>query len=303
MQLITALQIMEICRFNSQIVFLAMRNLFVVLLIWIALPVYAQRNPIPIQIISYNIRYNNPRDGVNAWPNRKENVKALVRFHDADIVCAQEVLDDQYEELLTMPDFAGVGVGRDDGIKKGEFSPILFNTKRFTMMDSGTFWLSKTPEMPSKGWDAALNRICTWVKLYDKLNKRNFLVFNTHFDHIGVQARIQSALLIKQKIEKIDRNLPVIFTGDLNVTPETDAIATIRTFLKDTREESEEPAYGPDGTFNDFKFESSLKERIDYIFINRYFKVQKFAVLSDSKDQRYFSDHLPVFAKIYFTLK
>jgi endonuclease/exonuclease/phosphatase family metal-dependent hydrolase len=250
--------------------------------------------------MSYNIRLNTASDGVNAWPNRKDNVKALVKFYDTDILCVQEALPEQVDALVENTDFDVVGVGRDDGKRKGEFSAIYFNKNRFVKKDGGTFWLSLTPDVPSKGWDAALNRICSWVKLFDKLNKKEFIVFNTHYDHIGLQARIESAKLIKQKIQEIAPKLPVVFTGDLNVTPETEAIATIKSFLIDTKEISIEPPYGPMGTFNGFKWDSPLKDKIDYIFVNKGFKVQKFAVLSDSKDKRYYSDHLPVFVKLTF---
>ena len=260
---------------------------------------YAQKKQ-PINIISYNIRLNVASDGVNAWPNRKDNVKALVKFYDADILCVQEALPDQFDELLADSEFDVVGVGRDDGKRKGEFSAIYFNKNRFVKKEGGTFWLSPTPDVPSKGWDAALNRVCSWVKLYDKSNKKEFIVFNTHYDHVGVKARIESAKLIKQKIQEIAPKLPVVFTGDLNVTPETEAIATIKSFLTDAKEISEEPHYGPNGTFNSFNFNSELKNRIDYIFVNKGFKVQKHATLTDSKDQRYYSDHLPVFVRLMF---
>ncbi|WP_316832268.1 endonuclease/exonuclease/phosphatase family protein [Pedobacter aquatilis] len=266
----------------------------------LSLSLFAQKNERPINVITYNIRYNNPGDGVNAWPNRKDNVKALVKFHDADILCVQEALAEQFDALSENTNFDFVGVGRDDGKRKGEFSAIFFDKTRFTKKDGGTFWLSETPDVPSKGWDAVLPRICSWVKLYDKLNKKEFIVFNTHYDHVGVKARIESAKLIKQKIQKIAPKLPVIYTGDLNVTPETDAIATIKSFLQDAKEISVEPPYGPAGTFNAFDFNSELKNRIDYVFVNKGFKVQKFAVLSDSKDKRYFSDHLPVFVRLWF---
>lgn len=260
---------------------------------------YAQKNQ-PINIITYNIRLNVASDGVNAWPNRKDNVKALVKFYDADILCVQEALPEQFDYLSENTDFDVVGVGRDDGKRKGEFSAVYFNKNRFVKKDGGTFWLSPTPDVPSKGWDAALNRVCSWVRLYDKSNKKEFLVFNTHYDHVGVQARIESAKLLKQKIQEIAPKLPVVFTGDLNVTPETEAIATIKSFLTDSKEVSIEPPYGPDGTFNAFKWDSPLKNRIDYVFVNKAFKVQKYAVLSDSKDQRYYSDHLPVFVRLMF---
>ncbi|WP_113638738.1 endonuclease/exonuclease/phosphatase family protein [Nubsella zeaxanthinifaciens] len=277
-----------------------MKNIIVILLLFVAgFQAQAQKNP-SINIITYNIRYATENDGINAWSKRKDNVKALVKFHEADILCTQEALAEQFDFLLENSDFEAVGAGRDDGKRKGEFSPIYYNKNRFSKKDGGVFWLSQTPNVPSKGWDAMFNRVCTWVRLYDKLNKNEFLVFNTHYDHVGVQARIESAKLIKQKIQEIAPKLPVVYTGDLNVTPETEAIATIKSFLSDSKEISRQAPYGPDGTFNGFKFDSPLKDRIDYIFVNKGFKVQKYAVLSDSKDQRYFSDHLPVFAQIKF---
>lgn len=247
------------------------------LFLLISVAAFAQKSGNPINVISYNIRLNVASDGVNAWPNRKDNVKALVKFHDADILCVQEALPEQFDALLENSNFDVVGVGRDDGKRKGEFSAVYFDKTRFTKRDGGTFWLSETPDVPSKGWDAALNRVCSWAKLYDKLNKKEFIVFNTHYDHIGVQARIESAKLIKKKIQEIAPTLPVILTGDLNVTPETEAISTIKSFLN-----------------------SELKDKIDYIFVNKGFGVQKFAVLTDSKDQRYYSDHLPIFVKLFF---
>ena len=275
------------------------RVLFALLILLWANQSIAQQN-LPINLMTYNIRYSNEGDGENAWKNRKDNVKALIKFHEVEILCVQEALAVQYDELLIDTDFESVGVGRNDGKRKGEFSPIYFNKNRFTKKDGGYFWLSETPDVPSKGWDAQIVRICTWVRLYDKLNKKEFLVFNTHYDHIGVQARIESAKLIKQKIQEIAPKLPVVYAGDLNVTPETEAIATIKSFLTDSREVTIEPPYGPEGTFNGFKFNSPLKERIDYVFVNKGFSVLKYAVLTDSKDQKYFSDHLPVFVKLSF---
>jgi endonuclease/exonuclease/phosphatase family metal-dependent hydrolase len=277
-----------------------MKKTFIVLiLVLISFQLMAQKN-VTINVMSYNIRYSTEKDGANAWSKRKDDVKALIKFHEADILCVQEALAEQYDAILENTNFEAVGAGRDDGKRKGEFSSIYFDKSRFVKKDGGVFWLSQTPDTPSKGWDARLNRVCTWVKLYDKLNKKEFLVFNTHYDHIGVQARIESANLIKQKIQEIAPKLPVIYAGDLNSTPQSDAIATIKTFLSDSREVSIEMPYGPEGTFNNFKFDSPLKDRIDYIFVNKGFKVQKYAVLTDSKDQRYFSDHLPVFVKLFF---
>ena len=253
-----------------------------------------------IRLATYNIRYNNAKDGINAWPNRKDKVLALIRFHELDIVCVQEALADQYDEIEKGTGFAAFGAGRDDGLRKGEFAPIFYNKNRFEQRAAGVFWLSETPDKPSKGWDAALNRVCTWLHLYDKANKKVFMVFNTNYDHVGVQARIEAAKLIKTKINELAKGVPIVFAGDLNVKPDSEAISTIKTFLFDTKERSEQLPYGPDGTFNAFNFNSPLQDRIDYVFINDFFRVQKYAVLSDNSDLRYYSDHLPVMVKLFF---
>ena len=251
-----------------------------------------------LNVMSYNIRFNNPGDSINAWSNRKEWVKALVKFYDTDILGIQEGLSDQVDYLQTATGFAVEGVGRDDGKRAGEFVAIYYNSDRFVKRLSGHFWLSETPDIPSKGWDAAIVRLCTWVRLYDKIRKQEFYVFNTHYDHLGVLARVKSSELIQKQIPLIAGNLPVILTGDLNVTPQTESVATLKTFLSDAREVSQEPPYGPEGSFNGFKFNAPLKDRIDYIFTSKHFKVLKYGILSDSKEQRYPSDHLPVFSRV-----
>lgn len=247
--------------------------------------------------MSYNIRYNNPGDSVNAWPNRNDWVKDLIEFYDTDILCVQEALKEQVDFLLKDSRFALEGVGRDDGMTKGEYTAIYYDKARFEKRSAGTFWLSDTPEKPSKGWDAQIIRICTWVKLFDKSAKKEFYVFNTHYDHMGVNARLKSSELLRKKIGEIAGKLPVFLTGDLNTNPDTPPITEIKYFLKDAKEVSKAKPYGPDGTFNAFKFNAELKERIDYIFVNDKIAVLKFAVLSDSKNQRYPSDHLPVLVK------
>lgn len=256
-----------------------------------------QKDPATFNIMTYNIRYNNPGDSVNAWPNRKEWVKQLVQFYDTDILCVQEALHDQVTYLLDGLGFMLEGVGRDDGKEMGEYSAILYNNKRFKKIRSGHFWLSETPEKPSKGWDAQIVRICTWIQLRDNKGGSEFFVFNTHYDHIGELARLNSSKLIKEKITSIAGKAPVILTGDMNATPETPIIATLKSFLKDAKEVSKTPPYGSEGTFNGFKWDSKLENRIDYIFVNTAVEVLKFGVLADSKNQRYPSDHLPVLIK------
>ena len=250
----------------------------------------------PMNIITYNIRYNTPSDNENAWPNRREYVIQLLKLHKADIVSVQEALYDQIMDLKDgMSGFEYVGVGRDDGNINGEFSAIYYNSNRYILIENGTFWLSKTPKKPSKSWDAALNRICTWARFKEKETHKTFYIFNTHFDNKGVKARKESAFLILKKIGDIGgRRDPVILTGDFNMTPAEKPLGWIRLKLKDSRQISETVPQGPVGTFNGFDFNSKLENRIDYIFVNKLIDVKKYSALADSKDGRYPSDHLPV---------
>ena len=253
-----------------------------------------------LRIITYNIRLNIPSDGINAWPNRSNQVSSLLDFHQADIFGLQEAFIDQIKDIhAQLPNMAWVGVGRDDGKKAGEFSPIFYNSKKIKVLKKGWFWLSETPDKPGLGWDAAYNRLCTWVLLETDKKERRFMVFNTHFDHNGVKARTESAKLILRKIKELNKsNLPIILTGDFNLTPEQPPIAFLTSELKDSRSISKEKPYGPSGTFNNFDFNSPLKDRFDYIFVNDKIEVKQYGVLTDSKDQRYPSDHLPVFVNL-----
>lgn len=254
----------------------------------------------PMNVITYNIRYNTPSDKENAWSNRREEVIKLLKHHNADIFSVQEALYDQIMDLKEgMSGFNYVGVGRDDGNINGEFSAIYYNSNRYILIENGTFWLSKTPKIPSKSWDAALNRICTWAKFKEKETLKTFYIFNTHFDHKGVKARMESAILILKKIGEISgRKDPVILTGDFNLTPSEKPLALIRQKLKDSRQITRTIPQGPEGTFNGFDFAGKLENRIDYIFVNKLITVNKYSVLTDSKDGRYPSDHLPVLTEL-----
>jgi endonuclease/exonuclease/phosphatase family metal-dependent hydrolase len=267
-------------------------------LLWaFTLAVVAQKQ---MNIVTYNIRYNTPSDKENAWPNRRANVIELLKRHKADIFSVQEALYDQIMDLKDgISGYDYVGVGRDDGNINGEFSAIYYNSNRFILMENGTFWLSQTPNVPSKSWDAALNRICTWARLKDKETRKTFYIFNTHFDHKGVKARKESAILILKKISEIsERKDPVILTGDFNLTPNEKPLVLIRQKLKDSHQISKTVPQGPDGTFNDFDFTSKLENRIDYIFVNKMVEINNYRVITDSKDNRYPSDHLPVLVGI-----
>lgn len=253
----------------------------------------------PIRVMSFNIRYNEPRDGVNAWPNRKQKVADVIRFHKADLIGVQEAQIGQLRDLeKLLPDFAWCGVGRTDGKEDGEFSAILFRKSRFRLLETGTFWLSETPDKPgSMGWDAAYPRIVTWARFRDNRSKRTFVHFNTHFDHRGEKARIESAKLILEKIPAIAGRLPYFLTGDLNVTEDTEAYKTLAATLKDARYTSTNGHFGGESTFSAFK-ELSPGMKIDYIFVQDGIMVREHGVLSDRWDGLWASDHLPVLAEI-----
>jgi endonuclease/exonuclease/phosphatase family metal-dependent hydrolase len=272
-----------------------MRQLVTIFLLLTTLLMNAQ----DINIVTYNIRLNIASDGDNAWPNRKEMVTSLLRFHEPSVFGLQEALINQINDIKTaLPQMKCIGVGRDDGKEAGEYSPIFYDSTKFKLADFGWFWLSETPEKPGLGWDAKYNRICTWVKLKQN-DGAHFMVLNTHFDNIGKIARAESAKLILKKLDKLNsRNLPVILMGDFNMTPTEEPIRLIADNLNDSKLISMEAPYGPLGTFNGFDYSSKLTERIDYIFVSGNVIVLKYAVLTDSKDNRYPSDHLPVYVRI-----
>jgi endonuclease/exonuclease/phosphatase family metal-dependent hydrolase len=252
----------------------------------------------PLVVATYNLRMNNPNDGVNAWPNRKETVKGLVRFHEFDIYGTQEGFIGQIKDLCEVEGFAYTGSGRDDGKEAGEHSAILYKKDRLKLLDSGDFWLRENPDEPGKGWDATCcNRICSWGKFKDLETSKVFFFFCVHFDHQGVVARKESGKLMVKKIQEIAGNSPVICVGDFNSTPDSEQIQTMQTLLSDSRLVTQTPPYGPYGTFNGFKFDSPLDNLIDYIFVSKQVSILKYGVLTDNVDRRYPSDHLPVVVK------
>lgn len=256
----------------------------------------------PIELITYNIRMNTSGDGEHAWPFRKDNVAALFRFHRADIFCVQEALPEQMDDLQTaFPDFTYEGVGRDDGKREGEFSAVFYNLSRFQRLDGGTFWLSETPEVCSFGWDAVCRRICSWVRLKDMESGETLHLFNTHFDHVGEVARLESAHLILRRIDEISGgDGPVILCGDFNLPPDAEPIDLIRERLRDSYRVSEQPPYGSLSTFHGFTYDDPPGKRIDYVFVSDDLKVFRYGGLTDSRDRAFFSDHLPVLVTVEF---
>jgi endonuclease/exonuclease/phosphatase family metal-dependent hydrolase len=258
-----------------------------------------------LNVVSYNIRYNNPEDGIHAWPNRIERVASTIVFNGADVIGVQEALHSQLNELSQeLPGYEWIGVGRDDGKMGGEFTAVYYKVDRLEAVDSGTFWLSLTPDIPgSKDWDAAITRTATWVRFQDRKSGSEFYVFNTHFDHIGVEARKNSAKLIVDKIKGITGGIPVILIGDFNVTPDTETYAVVTSAMKDAMLVSEMPHHGPSDTFYGFEVTGEDGVRIDYIFVNDRVRVRRHATLSDNWNGAFASDHLAVYAQLSLNLE
>ncbi|MYM88771.1 endonuclease [Rugamonas sp. FT82W] len=272
-----------------------MRRLALLLLV-LAPMAFAQ---VDLNVATYNLRFDNPNDGKNVWSARRDAVRALVRYHEFDLWGTQEGLGNQLTDLDALGDFARVGAGRDDGKHAGEHSAIFYRSARFALEDHGDFWLSATPEQPSMGWDArCCKRIATWARLRDKPTGQVFVVLNAHFDHEGVVARRESAQLLLQRGRALAGTLPLIVMGDFNSTPDSEAYATIGAALRDARAISQTPPYGPVATFNDFDVTKPARERIDYIFLSPQWQVLRYAVLTDSVEARYPSDHFPVVARL-----
>ncbi len=250
-----------------------------------------------ITLMTYNIKYDNTRDTVNNWNDRKAPMVKLIRQYRPHIFGTQEALHHQVAYLdSSLTHYSYIGVGRDDGKQKGEYSSIHYDHTRYKAMESGTFWLSKTPSVVSVGWDAALERICTYGLFEDLKSGQKLWVFNTHFDHIGVKARKKSAKLILKKIKQINsEKFPVVLMGDLNLTPEKKPIQSIRKSMDDGLSVSKTPLQGPRGTFNGFDTTDPMERRIDYIFVQGL-SVGSYVHIDERLDNgKHVSDHLPVF--------
>ncbi len=262
----------------------------------------AQSQAQDIRIATYNVRYDNKGDSGNLWVNRYPVIKALVHFHDFDIFGTQEALRHQLDSLsANLPGYAWYGLGRDDGQAKGEHSAIFYKKDKYKVLGKGDFWLSETPEKPGPGWDARLNRICSWLQLQDVKSKKKFYVFNVHYDHQGVKARQESSKLILEKIKTIAGNNPVLLTGDFNGDHNSEWYKLIANsnVLFDTYRLVKSP-YANNGSFNSFKTPTS-SAIIDHIFVTKQFSVKRWGILTDSYFGKFPSDHFPVVADV--TLK
>ncbi len=261
------------------------------------------REPAPLRLMTYNIRLDLASDGPNAWPHRRQWVVSQVDWLRPDLFGLQEVTPRQKADFARdLPNYRFIGGGRDDGREQGEASPLAFDPDRFELLDSGMFWLSPTPDAPSKGWDAAYNRVTTWARLRVRDTDRKVLAINTHWDHIGVTAREQAA---KQTARWIMANAQrcesVIYMGDFNTGLASEPLRHLTSgplSLRDSRGVSRDPAVGPAGTFNGFKLDPPKPEAIDHILLGPGVEVQRYLVLTQVIDGRWPSDHFPVIVDV-----
>jgi endonuclease/exonuclease/phosphatase family metal-dependent hydrolase len=271
--------------------------ILVVFLLFVSESFYGQN----LKIMTYNIRLDVASDGENAWPKRKDYFASQIQFYSPDVFGVQEATPNQVTDIASaLPNYNKFGVGREEG-GTGEACTIYYKKDRFKVEQSNTFWLSETPNVVSRGWDAACNRVCTYGLFKDLKTKKTFWVFNLHLDHMGEEARVKGVQLVLKKISELNtKKYPAFLMGDFNSEPDTKQIAEIKKVMDDTKEVSKEKPFGPSGTFNDFKHNEPVTLLLDYIFVskNSGLKIQKHAVLSDSKDLKYPSDHLPVLIEI-----
>lgn len=255
---------------------------------------------------TFNIRYDNPYDSLNSWTYRKDTVASFIKAHNLDIVGMQEVLHHQLEDLKArLPEYAEVGVGREDGKTQGEYAPLFYKKDRFELLDNNTFWLSQYPDSVGFiGWDGACTRIATWAKLKDKTNGKVFMAINTHFDHVGTEARKKGALLIIEKIKEIVGCQPAVVTGDFNVSDQSEAYQTITSnsfVLKDAHKTALQQE-GARYTFHDFgRIPADSCEKIDFIFVTPQIEVQRSYIPEENRESKKFlSDHNPEIVHLSF---
>lgn len=259
----------------------------------------------PIRVMSFNIRYGTAKDGENVWENRKNFVAETVRAFDPDLLGTQETLAFQRDDLLArLPGYATFGVGRTDGKEDGEMMSVFYRTSRFEKLNGGHFWLSETPDIVgSKSWDSSLPRMVSWLKLHDKANGRTVWHFNTHFDHRGPTARLESSKLVRARVAELSAGRHAIVTGDFNAAVDSEPYKAMfggGDDLIDTYRAKHPNSTKPEGTSARFTIESRGQRRIDWIAVTADWTIESAEIDTTNRDGRTPSDHLPVTAVVRF---
>lgn len=249
-----------------------------------------------IRVMSFNIRCTNV--GRDTWEDRIGIVTETIVKSESDSVGVQEATPEwmaTLDEKLT--DYAWVGVARDDGKNEGEYSAIFYLKDKYKLIDSGTFWLSETPDEPTLGWDAGCKRVCTWAVLENKESGEKYVHVNSHFDHVGIKAREESVKMILNHI-KLYKDLPVVFTADMNVEEGSENYIAITEKLYDAKYLANDTMDYL--TYHDTKPSKHEKDIIDYVMVNKNFEPLTYKVVTAGIDERYVSDHFPVYADLKF---
>lgn len=268
---------------------------------------FAEEKDRSFKVMSFNIRLNTSVDKENAWPNRKEVLAAEIKENAPVLFGVQEAKWEQMEYLTkAFSDYGTIGVGRDDGARGGEFSAVFYKKSTFELLESGTFWLSETPEKAgSLGWDAACRRVVSWGKFKCKATPKTLLYANTHFDHIGKKARHESALMMIKRLPEMAKGCPVIVSGDFNSDTDSEVYKIITGGLDgiegfvDTNPAAKCRDLGSGSTFQSFgKYSGKRIIVIDYIFVSKGIEVQKFKICPEKRNGRFCSDHNGIVATI-----
>jgi len=258
-----------------------------------------------IKVITLNVRYDNPEDSVNAWPERASQVCNFIINEKPDILGMQEVLWNQYKVLdSVLTDYSSVGVGREDGSRRGEMNPVFFRKEKFDEVRCITFWLSDFPDLPgSIGWGSSLPRIVTWMEFVEKKSHKHFFFFNTHFAHDSETARLMSSRVLLKEVNRISEGYPFIISGDFNMPPTSTGYSILTgpdesvPLIKDAYVITERRPSGPVYTFNGFS-DKTKSERVDYIFVRNGMKVTDYKTVVKKDKGIFISDHWPVEALI-----
>lgn len=274
------------------------RILWIIPAALILLPTFSCKRETTLDVMSYNIRLGVADDGENSWENRKAATPAMLRANKPDIFGVQEAYDFQISYIEEQcPEYKAIGVGREDGISGGEHMSIFYNTSKIELVEWGTYWLSETPDVPSKGWDAKCFRTATWALMKEKQSGKPFYYVNTHLDHKGVVAREKGLALIAEKIAAMNpEGWPMVLTGDFNVYPDNPGLAGVNALMKDARTTAEKTVDTP--SFNGWGTSGKI---IDYIYYAGFSKCPAFSVVNYSYEGiPFISDHYPIKATLVF---